>query len=265
MGRRKLVRIILEAGPDLTIANQQKETASDIAARKGHKEIEELLKNPPEVKQFSKNVNDDDIAGTVMGDGVDNDEDDAGPGQNRKNRRRSKDRGKRLKSGGKYPNWSPYGCHYYPDPSEFPDPNPSSLPEEPLGKGEQYFLDLAGNIKKGPISNGYTCYCAPVIDRFEKRMEKNKREIARHLDTTHGRLANRITHLERRTKDQLSNMSNNMKENFAQVPHIRTSDGCRILCLIIPISRSALNARTAWSGAQSVTALPSTVKPPSET
>ena len=52
----------------------------------------------------------------------------------------------------KSPQWSPYGCHYYPDPEEFPDPNPSTLPEQPLDKGEQYFLDLAGNIKKGPIS-----------------------------------------------------------------------------------------------------------------
>jgi hypothetical protein len=49
---------------------------------------------------------------------------------------------------GKGPNWSPYGCHYYPDPTEFPEPNTSSLPEAPLEKGEQYFLDLAGNIKK---------------------------------------------------------------------------------------------------------------------
>ena len=40
------------------------------------------------------------------------------------------------------PGWSPYGCHYFPDPTEFPDPDPTSLPEEPLGKGEQYFLDL---------------------------------------------------------------------------------------------------------------------------
>ena len=48
----------------------------------------------------------------------------------------------------KTPNWSPYGCHYSPDPTDFPDANPATLPDEPLGKGEQYFLDLAGNIKK---------------------------------------------------------------------------------------------------------------------
>lgn len=45
-------------------------------------------------------------------------------------------------------NWSPYGCHYYPDPKAFPAPKLDSLPPEPLRKGEQYFLDLAGNICK---------------------------------------------------------------------------------------------------------------------
>lgn len=45
-------------------------------------------------------------------------------------------------------NWSPYGCHYYPDSKAFPSPNLDSLPNEPLLKGEQYFLDLAGNIRK---------------------------------------------------------------------------------------------------------------------
>ena len=63
------------------------------------------------------------------------------------------------------PHWSPYGCHYYPDPTDFPDPDPASLPEEPLRPGEQYFLDLGGKIRKGPVGSGYTCYCAPIIDR----------------------------------------------------------------------------------------------------
>ena len=64
------------------------------------------------------------------------------------------------------PKWSPYGCHYYPDMTEFPDPRVETLPEEPLQSGEQYFLDLGGNIKKGPSGHGSTCYCAPFIHRY---------------------------------------------------------------------------------------------------
>ena len=83
--------------------------------------------------------------------------------------------------------------------------------------GEQYFLDLAGNIKKGPTGHGSTCYCAPFIHRFEQKLDKNKKEIVKHLENKHGKLANRINYLERKTRDQISGMSNNIKENLAQV------------------------------------------------
>ena len=70
---------------------------------------------------------------------------------------------------------------------------------------------------QGPQSSSYTCYCAPLLDRVEKKMDRNKREMFKHLDSTHGKLAHRISHLERKTKDQLNSLSNSMKENFAQV------------------------------------------------
>jgi len=58
--------------------------------------------------------------------------------------------------------WSPYGCHYYPDPKAFPQPNLDSLPHEPLKKGEQYYLDLAGNICK------VCCMCTFSSYRYKK-------------------------------------------------------------------------------------------------
>ncbi len=154
------------------------------------------------------------------------------------------------------PHWSPYGCHYYPDPTEFPDPDPASLPDEPLKQGEQYYLDLAGNIRKGPVSNGYakfdhgtssatikrsplcsyTCYCAPLINRVERRMDRNKRDMFRHLDHTHGKLANRINHLEKKTRDQLSNLSNSVKETFAQV--MCRTDQVQIQCRQIVVQHA---------------------------
>lgn len=73
--------------------------------------------------------------------------------------------------------WSPYGCHYYPDPEAFPSPKLDSLPNEPLKKGEQYYSDLAGNIRKGPVGTGYTCYCAPLFRHLEAKIEKDKREL----------------------------------------------------------------------------------------
>ena len=75
------------------------------------------------------------------------------------------------------PKWSPYGCHYYPDMTEFPDPRVETLPEEPLQSGEQYFLDLGGNIKKGPSGHGSTCYCAPFIHRYVTLVELVSKEL----------------------------------------------------------------------------------------
>ena len=51
----------------------------------------------------------------------------------------------RLKSWGV--DWSPYGCHVSPS-SKITSPKLDSLPLEPLTSGEQYYVDLAGNIRK---------------------------------------------------------------------------------------------------------------------
>ena len=44
----------------------------------------------------------------------------------------------------------------------------------------------------------HTCF------RFEQKLNKNKKEVIKHLETTHGQLATRINHLERKTRDQIS-------------------------------------------------------------
>ena len=110
---------------------------------------------------------------------------------------------------------SPYGCHKDPDMDEFPLPRMNSLPDDPLRAGEQYFLDLAGNIKKGPISKSTTCYCAPAFEKFEKKLERDKKELLKHIDSSHTKLDTKISHLERKTRDQLFNLNQSMKESFA--------------------------------------------------
>ncbi len=92
MGRRKLARILLEGGPDFTIRNQQKETAGQIAERKGHKEIAELIRNPPEVVDIHQQQEDD--YGTRRGkeivDGVEVIEGEAGGEAKKRHGKRSK-------------------------------------------------------------------------------------------------------------------------------------------------------------------------------
>lgn len=195
MGRRKLTRILLEAGCDKSIRNQQGETARDIATRKGLEEIINIL-NTPVAKQPKKKHRDkskDRVA----------DETDAA----------KKDKGKSKKKKNVHfettpqVQWSPYGCHYYPDPKYFPKPKLSSLPTEPLKKGEQYYLDLAGNIKKGPIGAGYTCYCAPFFKHMEDKLNEDKKDLKRHIDRAHERLDQKVTDLEMKTQGQISELT----------------------------------------------------------
>ena len=90
-----------------------------------------------------------------------------------------------------------------------------TLPDDPLRPGEQYFLDLSGNIKKGPTSKSSTCYCGPAFQKFEKKLEKDKQELLKHIDSSHTKLDTKISHLERKTRDQLFNLNQTMKESFA--------------------------------------------------
>jgi hypothetical protein len=54
MGRRKMVRILMETGTvDVSIKNQQGETPVDIAVRKRFSEIVETIRNPPKATSAS--------------------------------------------------------------------------------------------------------------------------------------------------------------------------------------------------------------------
>ncbi|XP_063227811.1 ankyrin repeat domain-containing protein 6 [Bacillus rossius redtenbacheri] len=217
MGRRKLTRILLEAGCDKNLKNKQSETARDIATRKDLNEILIILTSATRGKGKTghKGGHEKERAEKQHGE------------KNEKKREKnesgtsSKDSSSRQKEKKKQKHEhkvhfqktalgkqvSPYGCHYYPDAKAFPQPNLDSLPHEPLRKGEQYYLDLAGNIRKGPVGVGYTCYCAPFFQHMEARLERDKQELKEHIDQANQRLDERVSSLERRTQGQLSELT----------------------------------------------------------
>lgn len=180
MGRRKLTRILIEAGSDRKVRNKQHETARDIAARKELFEIVDILDAANGVvtsreKKSVKSKKEKSKKSKVRFDGKNNTT--AGP-----------------ELDPKVGHWSPYGCHYYPDPEAFPSPRLDSLPPEPLKRGEQYYLDLAGNIRKGPVGVGYTCYCAPLFRHLEARLERDRREVMKAQQ----KLGQRVAGLEQK-------------------------------------------------------------------
>ena len=83
---------------------------------------------------------------------------------------------------------------------------------EQLNPGEQFYLDLAGNIRKGPSTRNRNCYCAPVFAKFEKRLDKDHKDLVRAIDQSQLKLDSKIAYLEKKTKEQLFGLNQSMKE-----------------------------------------------------
>lgn len=193
MGRRKLTRILLEAGGSIEIKNAQNETPRDIALRKNLPEILEILDSPVIVK--TPKDRDRSSSNSKSADKVGG------------NKSKSKNQTDYVVNPA---NWSPYGCHYFPDPRSFPSPKLETLPKEPLGKGEQYYLDLAGNIRKGPIGVGNTCYCGPFFRHIEERISRNRKSIRKYVHKATERLDNKVQALALKTDDQIEQLTRSM-------------------------------------------------------
>ncbi|XP_012278218.1 ankyrin repeat domain-containing protein 6 isoform X2 [Orussus abietinus] len=227
MGRRKLTRILLEAGCDRSLRNKQAETAKDIAKRKNLAEILEIIgkaRSRSRARSKSREEEAPDRVDFAMegkpetkstkgekkrektGSGTSGSR-DGGSKKEKKKPKVGKQHKVHFEKAMMGRQWSPYGCHYYPDPEAFPQPRLDSLPPAPLARGEQYYLDLAGNIRKGPVGVGYTCYCAPFFRHMEAKLERDKAELKAHIDQAHERLDLKVANLERRTKGQISDLS----------------------------------------------------------
>lgn len=225
MGRRKLTRILLEAGCDRSLRNKQGETAKDIARRKNHAEILEIISKARSKSRMRSKSREEDLVDGKMDNGktmnkkrekTESGTSGGGGSNSKKDRKKHKTSSKqhkvRFEKAIMGRQWSPYGCHYYPDPEAFPQPRLDSLPADPLGRGEQYYLDLAGNIRKGPVGVGYTCYCAPFFRHMEAKLERDKAELKAHIDQAHEKLDLKVANLERRTRGQISELTRCVQE-----------------------------------------------------
>jgi hypothetical protein len=169
------------------LAILQGEYPRDIAIRKNLAEIVEILNTPVTINRNLR---------------------ERSSSSSRQNTKTPKDDDKtKGKPSAKYEvdpkHFSPYGCHYFPDPRNFPSPKLETLPKEPLSAGEQYFLDLAGNIKKGPVGIGNTCYCAPFFKHLENRMNENRRSIKKYVHRAAEKIDMKVTQLAEKTDDKI--------------------------------------------------------------
>lgn len=219
MGRRKLTRILVEASGigSLIVKNAQGETARDIAHRKNLIEIIDILnataiaaqQTPFTIDTVDKAAKRNRDSGKK--DAHSNQKKDNGGGgdgdDKAKSKRKSKHLANNVPESQPPKNWSPYGCHYFPDPRTFPSPKLETLPKEPLGTGEQYYLDLAGNIRKGPVGVGNTCYCGPFFRHIEQRISQNKKSFKKYVQKATGRLDSKVQALALQTEDKIEQIA----------------------------------------------------------
>lgn len=218
---------------------QQNETALEIAQRKSLKDIMQILQaynhKSPRVNKFPEKSVDDTTEEEFDVDAIIKDTSyNESHQQKRTSSSSSKENhhsrsNKRNYSGSKRSKnkphmdqdsefWSPYG--YHPQLAELDEMfqrNPRAIKDimDQLNPGEQFYLDLAGNIRKGPSSRNRNCYCAPVFAKFEKKLEKDKRDLIRVIDQSQLKLDSKIAYLEKKTKEQLFGLNQSMKEAFA--------------------------------------------------
>jgi len=159
-----------------------------IAIRKNYREIIEILNTPKKIRNRKEKPKE---------------------GGSRSDRDRDRERDVVDKG----INWSPYGCHYFPDPRAFPSPKLETLPKEPLKPGEQYFLDLAGHIHKGPVSVGNTCYCGPFFRHIENKLNCNRKSLKKYVHKTKERLGHKVQALAIKTNDQIEQLTRTMIED----------------------------------------------------
>lgn len=53
--------------------------------------------------------------------------------------------------------------------------------KDPLQLGEQYYCDLAGNIRIGQVGIGNTCYCGPFFNHIEQKINQNKKCFKKYV------------------------------------------------------------------------------------
>ncbi|KAL5010629.1 hypothetical protein ScPMuIL_012934 [Solemya velum] len=69
--------------------------------------------------------------------------------------------------------------------------------------GLQYYRDLAGNVKQGPIGYAPVCQCLPVIKNIEKKVDVARESIYDHIDATQKILQNRMEQLDQKHMQQV--------------------------------------------------------------
>lgn len=124
----------------------------------------------------------------------------------------------------------PYGCPLAPDAKEFTNLMVKPLPQEPLKKGEQYFIDLAGNVHKGPKAKVNCDCCTSKLEQVEEKIAINRIELKEEINNCRDNLNEKIVDLEKKTSNQLVTLNETIKSklNTERVDCIERTQRCNL-------------------------------------
>lgn len=208
--RRKIAKLLVDAGIDVGVKNKQDETAMDVAERKQHPEIILIISSfsrPKTPKTVNFKEYPIDMEGPIV---VPEEEVPAKPVKQekkffdffkKKKKDKEKDKTDSPQSGnaGKTdPSVQGFFSQYVPKP------------------GVQYYRDLAGNIKQGPI--GYTpiCQCMPTLKKLEHQVHTNQEHIYDHIEASSRALNNRMYQIDQRTTQQVRELDHRTSQRLTQ-------------------------------------------------
>ncbi|KAL8595323.1 hypothetical protein ACOMHN_020076 [Nucella lapillus] len=234
--RRKIAKILVESHADIHVLNKQSETAVDVARRKDNPEIVLIINSLARV--HSGGVRGREVLGVTFKDEVEPDDGHTGcateedppskpdkPEKERgffaffKKKKKDKDRDNSKDRGGgnrqpakKTLTTTTPGTQ---GPTSLPPPShPAGGPPPAVRRvsgffsqyvpqsGTQYYRDLAGNIKQGPVGYSPVCHCRPVFQHIEQTMLDAREKLSDHINSSHQVLQERIRQLDYQTSHQ---------------------------------------------------------------
>ncbi|XP_048769523.2 uncharacterized protein LOC125675771 isoform X2 [Ostrea edulis] len=208
--RRKIAKLLVDAGVDISVKNKQVETAMDVAERKQHPEIILIISSfsrPKTPKTVNFKEYPVDMEGPVV---VPEEEVPAKPVKQEKKffdffKKKKKDKEKDKTDSQQTPNTGKS------------DPSVQGFFSQYVPKpGLQYYRDLAGNIKQGPI--GYTpiCQCMPTLKKLEHQVHTNQEHIYDHIEASNRALNNRLDQLDHRTSQQVRELDHRTSQRLME-------------------------------------------------
>ncbi|KAL8581768.1 hypothetical protein ACOMHN_043186 [Nucella lapillus] len=222
--RRKITKILVESGVDTHVRNKQNERAVDVARRKEHPEVILLITSLSRPRSAGPKTRE--VSGVTFKDDLEGHKgpvvcaEDEHPGDKpekvrrlfpffRKNKKDKEDKPVAAPA----PKPAGSGGKVHPLPATrvsgfFSQYVPRS--------GTQYYRDLAGNIKQGPVGYTPVCQCGPTLQHIEKSMHQTKEMLYQHIDASHQVLQDRIEHLDQRTSQQAHSMDRLTQERLQE-------------------------------------------------